>query len=102
MTPLHQLRQGGFAEEHPQVYRQIFVVRSYEVGPDKSTSIREVFSLFQEMALNHVQLLGIAGDGFGATRGMNRLGLIWVVTKMQVMSYLPSSKSPWQEGGCRF
>lgn len=83
MIPLHQQRQGGFAE-NSLMYRQIFVIRSYEVGPDKSTSVREIFSLFQEMALNHVQLLGIAGDGFGATRAMNRLGLIWVVTKMQV------------------
>jgi hypothetical protein len=83
MIPLNQLRQGGFAE-NSLMYRQIFVIRSYEVGPDKSTSVREIFSLLQEMALNHVQLLGIAGDGFGATRAMNRLGLIWVVTKMQV------------------
>jgi hypothetical protein len=82
--PLHELRQGGFAEENALLYRQLFVIRSYEVGADKSTSIKEIFSLFQEMALNHVHLLGIAGDGFGATRAMNRLGLIWVVTKMQV------------------
>jgi len=38
----------------------------------------------QEVALCHVHLLGIAGEGFGATRGMNELGLIWVVSKMQV------------------
>jgi fatty acyl-ACP thioesterase B len=36
------------------------------------------------MALCHVQLLGIAGDGFGATQGMNRNGLIWVVNRMHV------------------
>ncbi|XP_024400392.1 palmitoyl-acyl carrier protein thioesterase, chloroplastic [Physcomitrium patens] len=83
MVPLHQLRQGGFVD-NSLMYRQIFVVRSYEVGPDRLMSIREIFSLFQETALNHVQLLGIAGDGFGATRAMNRLGLIWVVTKMKV------------------
>lgn len=84
MIPLHELRLGDFTGEDPQTYRQIFVIRSYEVGPDKSTSIKEIFSLLQEMSLNHVQLLGIAGDGFGATRAMNRLGLIWVVTRMQV------------------
>jgi len=28
--------------------------------------------------------MGIAGDGFGATKAMNHLGLIWVVTKMHV------------------
>lgn len=84
LIPLHQLRQGGFADDDALVYRQLFVIRSYEVGADKSTSIREILSFFQEMALNHVQLLGIAGDGFGATHAMNRQGLIWVVTKMQV------------------
>jgi hypothetical protein len=43
-----------------------------------------VFRVWQEMALCHVHLLGVAGDGFGATRSMNPLGLIWVVTRMHV------------------
>ncbi|CAK9868348.1 unnamed protein product [Sphagnum jensenii] len=83
MIPLHKLRQGGFVE-NCLMYRQVIVIRSYEVGPDMTISIDTIFRLFQEMALCHVQLLGIAGDGFGATQGMNRNGLIWVVNRMHV------------------
>ncbi|KAG0582680.1 hypothetical protein KC19_3G077100 [Ceratodon purpureus] len=82
-VPLHQLRQGEFLENH-LLYRQKFVIRSYEVGADKATSITTIFSFFQEVSLCHVHLMGIAGDGFGATKAMNLLGLIWVVAKMHV------------------
>ena len=43
-----------------------------------------IFFNWQELSLCHVHLMGIAGDGFGATKAMNRLGLIWVVAKMHV------------------
>lgn len=46
MIPLHKLRQGGFVE-NCLMYRQIFVIRSYEVGADKTSSISTIFSLFQ-------------------------------------------------------
>lgn len=46
MIPLHKLRQGGFVE-NCFMYRQVFVIRSYEVGADKTTSIDKIFSLFQ-------------------------------------------------------
>jgi hypothetical protein len=38
----------------------------------------------QETALNHVWMVGLAGDGFGATHAMIRHNLIWVVSRMQV------------------
>lgn len=38
----------------------------------------------QETALNHVWMSGLLGDGFGATHGMMRNNLIWVVSRMQV------------------
>lgn len=38
----------------------------------------------QEVALNHVSLLGISGTGFGATKGMNENRLIWVITRLHV------------------
>nr|TKR90359.1 hypothetical protein D5086_0000234740 [Populus alba] len=38
----------------------------------------------QETALNHVWVSGLLGDGFGATHGMERNNLAWVVTGMQV------------------
>lgn len=47
MIPLHRLRQGGFVEDS-LMYRQIFVIRSYEVGADRTTSVQTIVSLFQE------------------------------------------------------
>ncbi len=46
MIPLHRLRQGGFVEDS-LMYRQIFVIRSYEVGADRTTSVQTIVSLFQ-------------------------------------------------------
>ncbi|KAF6159276.1 hypothetical protein GIB67_032047 [Kingdonia uniflora] len=65
-------------------YRQTVVIRSHEVGPDKTATLESLLNLLQEAALNHVWMSGLLGDGFGATHGMIRNNLIWVVTKMQV------------------
>ncbi|CAK9145175.1 unnamed protein product [Ilex paraguariensis] len=79
-------RQGLIIEEGVgyRVYRQTVVVRSYEVGPDKSATIESILNLLQETALNHVWMSGLLGDGFGATHGMMRNNLIWVVSRMQL------------------
>jgi hypothetical protein len=45
-VPLHELRQGEFLENR-MLYRQKFVIRSYEVGADRATSITTIFSFFQ-------------------------------------------------------
>ncbi|CAI9096103.1 OLC1v1032177C1 [Oldenlandia corymbosa var. corymbosa] len=76
-------RQGQIVEEGVG-YRQTVVIRSYEVGPDKTTTIESILNLLQETALNHVWMSGLLGDGFGATHGMMRNNLIWVVSRMQV------------------
>ncbi|KAF8378658.1 hypothetical protein HHK36_030007 [Tetracentron sinense] len=65
-------------------YRQTVVIRSYEVGPDKTATLESILNLLQETALNHVWMSGLLGDGFGATHGMMKNNLIWVVTRMQV------------------
>ncbi|KAF8407738.1 hypothetical protein HHK36_006873 [Tetracentron sinense] len=65
-------------------YRQIVVIRSYEVGADKTATLESIHNLLQETALNHVWMSGLLGDGFGATHGMMRNNLIWVITRMQV------------------
>ncbi|OVA05828.1 Acyl-ACP thioesterase [Macleaya cordata] len=65
-------------------YRQTVVIRSYEVGPDKTATLESILNLLQETALNHVWMSGLLGDGFGATHGMMRNNLIWVVSRMQV------------------
>uniref|UniRef100_A0A0D9V1C2 Acyl-[acyl-carrier-protein] hydrolase n=1 Tax=Leersia perrieri TaxID=77586 RepID=A0A0D9V1C2_9ORYZ len=65
-------------------YRQTVVVRSYEVGADRTATLETLLSLLQETALNHVWMSGLLGDGFGATHGMIRNNLIWVVSRMHV------------------
>ncbi|MQM09827.1 hypothetical protein Taro_042707 [Colocasia esculenta] len=74
----------GFNIDGGVGYRQIIVIRSYEVGADKTATIESILNLLQETALNHVWMSGLLGDGFGATHGMIRNKLIWVVTRMQV------------------
>ncbi|XP_008787702.3 palmitoyl-acyl carrier protein thioesterase, chloroplastic-like [Phoenix dactylifera] len=76
-------RQGLIIEGGVR-YRQTLVIRSYEVGPDKTATLEAILNLLQETALNHVWMSGLLGDGFGATHGMIRNNLIWVVTRMHV------------------
>ncbi|GMP59063.1 hypothetical protein CsSME_00022495 [Camellia sinensis var. sinensis] len=76
-------RQGLLVEEGVG-YRQTVVIRSYEVGPDKTATMETILNLLQETALNHVWMSGLLGDGFGATHGMMRNNLIWVVSRMEV------------------
>ncbi|KAK7282070.1 hypothetical protein RIF29_10588 [Crotalaria pallida] len=75
--------RGRFVEDR-FVYRQIFAIRSYEIGPDKTATMETLMNFLQETALNHVTSSGIGGDGFGATREMSLRKLIWVVTRIQV------------------
>ncbi|KAL3636035.1 hypothetical protein CASFOL_020582 [Castilleja foliolosa] len=75
-------RLGMFVNEG-LVYRQSVVVRSNEVGPDKTMTVESILNLLQETALNHVWLTGLMRQ-FGTTAGMIRNNLIWVVSRMQV------------------
>ncbi|BBN03648.1 fatty acyl-ACP thioesterase B [Marchantia polymorpha subsp. ruderalis] len=74
----------GKLVENDFVYRQTFVIRSYEVGFDRTASIETLTNLFQETALNHVGMSDFVGDGMGTTHAMMRSRLIWVVTRMQI------------------
>lgn len=82
-VPIDALRRGRLVE-NSFVYRQTFVIRSYEVGFDRTASIETLANLFQETALNHVGMSDFVGDGMGTTHAMMRHKLIWVVTKMRV------------------
>ncbi|XAR52472.1 Oleoyl-[acyl-carrier-protein] hydrolase [Bertholletia excelsa] len=97
LIPAEQIRQNiptkkQFVDPYRQAlmiedgvgYRQTVVIRSYEVGPDKTATIESILNLLQETSLNHVWMSGLLGDGFGATHGMVRNNLIWVVSRMQV------------------
>ncbi|XVF54719.1 hypothetical protein PTKIN_Ptkin05aG0203700 [Pterospermum kingtungense] len=79
----HACSIGRFVEDR-HVYRQTFIIRSYEIGPDKTATMETLMNLLQETALNHVMSSGLAGNGFGATREMSLRKLIWVVTRINV------------------
>ncbi|KAI8544008.1 hypothetical protein RHMOL_Rhmol08G0261800 [Rhododendron molle] len=81
--PVQSWLLGRFVEDR-FVYRQTFVIRSYEIGPDKTATMETLMNLLQETALNHVTSSGLAGNGFGATREMSLRKLIWVVTRIHV------------------
>ncbi|PPD93514.1 hypothetical protein GOBAR_DD09543 [Gossypium barbadense] len=59
--------------------------QSYEIGADRTASIETLMNHLQETAINHCKSAGLLGDGFGATPGMCKKNLIWVVTRMQVV-----------------
>ncbi|CAN6578602.1 unnamed protein product [Malus baccata var. baccata] len=82
-SPPHSSLHGKFVEER-FVYRQTFIIRSYEIGPDKTATMETLMNLLQETALNHVTSSGLAGNGFGATREMSIRKLIWVVTRIHI------------------
>ncbi|XP_031247728.1 palmitoyl-acyl carrier protein thioesterase, chloroplastic-like [Pistacia vera] len=82
-APLHACLLGKFVEDR-FLYRQTFIVRSYEIGPDKTATMETLLNLLQETALNHVTSSGLAGNGFGATREMSVRKLIWVVTRINI------------------
>ncbi|CAK9201528.1 unnamed protein product [Sphagnum troendelagicum] len=66
------------------LYRQNFVIRSYEVDANRTATLETLTNLFQEAALNHVWLSGIGSDGFGTTIQMKLHDLIWVVNRLHV------------------
>ena len=67
------------------VFRQNFMIWSYEIGADRTASIETLMNHLQETALNHVRTAGLLGDGFGATPEMSKRNLIWVVSKIQLL-----------------
>ncbi|XP_060213757.1 palmitoyl-acyl carrier protein thioesterase, chloroplastic-like isoform X2 [Lycium barbarum] len=76
---LGKLIQDGF------VFRQSFIIRSYEVGPDRAASIQTMMNHLQETALSHAKCIVLMDAGFGSTPEMSKRNLIWVVAKMQVL-----------------
>ncbi|KAG9151651.1 hypothetical protein Leryth_001955 [Lithospermum erythrorhizon] len=81
--PIRPYLLGRFYEDG-YIFRQTFVIRSYEIGPDKTATMETIMNLLQETALNQVSSSGVGGDGFGATREMGIRKLIWVVTRIHV------------------
>ncbi|XP_062024489.1 oleoyl-acyl carrier protein thioesterase 1, chloroplastic-like [Rosa rugosa] len=81
-----RLRQGSLAEDGKS-YRECFIVRSYEVGMNKTATVETIANLLQEVGCNHAQVVGFSTDGFATTTTMRELHLIWVTARMHIEIY---------------
>ncbi|KAJ1417888.1 HotDog domain superfamily [Sesbania bispinosa] len=82
-TTLVTFLRGRFVEDM-FVYRQVFVIRSYQIGPDKAITMETLMNFLQETAINHMSSCGVTGNDFGTTREMDHRKLIWVAIRIQV------------------
>ncbi|KAM0887466.1 hypothetical protein ACQ4PT_029012 [Festuca glaucescens] len=81
-----RLRMGSLLEDGLS-YKESFVVRSYEVGINKTATVETIANLLQEVGCNHAQSVGFSTDGFATTTTMRELGLIWVTNRMHIEIY---------------
>lgn len=81
-----RLRSGGLAEDGLS-YKEKFIVRSYEVGINKTATVETIANLLQEVGCNHAQSVGYSTDGFATTTTMRKLHLIWVTARMHIEIY---------------
>ncbi|GLT29131.1 hypothetical protein SLA2020_040170 [Shorea laevis] len=81
--PRHACLIGRFMEDK-YVYRQAFIIRSYEIEPNKTATMETFMNLLQETTLNHVMSSSLAGNGFSATWEMSLRKLIRVITRNHV------------------
>ncbi|KAJ4968985.1 hypothetical protein NE237_015686 [Protea cynaroides] len=86
VTLTDPLRLGTLSEDGLS-YKEKFIVRSYEVGINKTATIEAVANLLQEAACNQVHTLGYSTDGMGTTYNMRKLNIIWVTTRMHIEVY---------------
>ncbi|KAM7521834.1 hypothetical protein LguiA_011736 [Lonicera macranthoides] len=81
-----RLRLGSLTEEGLS-YKEKFIVRSYEVGVNKTATVETIANLLQEVGCNHAQSVGFSTDGFATTPTMRKLHLIWVTARMHIEIY---------------
>ncbi|KAF8388446.1 hypothetical protein HHK36_027118 [Tetracentron sinense] len=81
-----RLRLGSLTEDGLS-YKENFIVRSYEVGINKTATVETIANLLQEVGCNHAQSVGFSTDGFATTPTMRKLHLIWVTARMHIEVY---------------
>lgn len=81
-----RLRLGSLTEDGLS-YKEKFIVRSYEVGINKTATVETIANLLQEVGCNHAQSVGFSTDGFATTPIMRKLHLIWVTARMHIEIY---------------
>eukprot|EP00210_Caulerpa_lentillifera_P008838 g8433.t1 len=78
------LINGRFSTDQTS-YTSEFVIRGYEVGPDRRASIQTIANLLQENATNHaVAMWGITEQGFAADASMVERNLVWAMIRLQI------------------
>ncbi|XP_020236971.1 oleoyl-acyl carrier protein thioesterase 1, chloroplastic [Cajanus cajan] len=82
-TLADRLRLGSLTEDGLS-YKEKFIVRSYEVGINKTATVETIANLLQEVGCNHAQSVGYSTDGFATTPTMRKLRLIWVTARMHI------------------
>ncbi|KAK1272053.1 hypothetical protein QJS04_geneDACA012664 [Acorus gramineus] len=82
-TLADRLRLGSLTEDGLS-YKENFIVRSYEVGINKTATVETIANLLQEVGCNHAQSVGYSTDGFATTPTMRKLNLIWVTARMHI------------------
>uniref|UniRef100_Q94IN9 Acyl-[acyl-carrier-protein] hydrolase n=1 Tax=Brassica juncea TaxID=3707 RepID=Q94IN9_BRAJU len=85
-TPADRFRAGRLMEDGYS-YKEKFIVRSYEVGINKTATVETIANLLQKVACTHVQNVGFSTDGFATTLTMRKLHLIWVTARMHIEIY---------------
>ncbi|XP_020232905.2 palmitoyl-acyl carrier protein thioesterase, chloroplastic [Cajanus cajan] len=75
--------RGKFVED-TLVYRQIFLVGSYQTGSDKTITMEALMNFLQETAIRQGSSIWGSQNDFGETREMKLRKLIWIVTRIQV------------------
>ncbi|KAI4356365.1 hypothetical protein L6164_000394 [Bauhinia variegata] len=85
-TLADRLRLGSLTEDGLS-YKEKFIVRSYEVGINKTATVETIANLLQEVGCNHAQSVGFSTDGFATTPTMRKLRLIWVTARMHIEIY---------------
>ncbi|KAK9733949.1 hypothetical protein RND81_04G103000 [Saponaria officinalis] len=81
-----KLRLGSMCEDGLS-YKESYIIRSYEVGVNKTATIETIANLMQEVGCNHAQGVGFSTDGFATTPTMRELHLIWVTARMHIEIY---------------
>ncbi|KAF8026814.1 hypothetical protein BT93_F3332 [Corymbia citriodora subsp. variegata] len=76
---------GGKMVQGGLVFRQSFLIRSYEIGTDSRATIETIMNYLQETKLNHFRAVGLLDQGFGSTPEMTKRNLVWVLRKMHVV-----------------
>ncbi|KAJ4780581.1 Acyl-[acyl-carrier-protein] hydrolase [Rhynchospora pubera] len=86
MTLCEKMTFGSF-ENDKTVYKESFIIRSSQVGVNKTATVETIASLLQETACNRGICLGWLADGFPIPPTMRKHGLTWVTSRVHIEMY---------------